>query len=215
MLTIAPQQQGGPSGAQAGGGNPTRVVVQTTDLSGTDEERHMRLTLQQSFGSVECNTAQVGMIKSLVALTGEEHSSALRAAVNSTGDDLKRLCTSEMDVEKALQGKPLPFPPAIGMPSGHTLTPLARAARCSHPSRWLWEPRPHRLASRAARSATPSSTCIRARDHARHSAERAARPLRTPEQDRAPPPHARAQLAPLPSHAYERVCPQSRFGVGA
>ena len=127
MLTIQPHLK---SVQHTGdGSNQTRVVVQTTDLSGTDEERHMRLQLQHSFSSIERNSSEITTIKQLVALTGEEHSSALRVAVNSTGDDLKRLCTSEMDVEKALQGNSLPFPSSHRRARQSAPEPLARAAR--------------------------------------------------------------------------------------
>ena len=103
MLTIDPQQ-GGKAGSSSST-NPTRVVVQTSDLSGSDEERSMRLQLQHSFESVSNNSGQVTMLKKLVALTGAEDSAALLKELKGGGDDLKRVCSSEIDVEKALQGK--------------------------------------------------------------------------------------------------------------
>ena len=129
MLTIAPQQQTKQS--SGGGSNLTRVVINTPDLSGTEEERDMRLHLQHSFSSVENNSAEVATVKQLLALTGTEQGAELLAGVKKTGDNLKRLCTTEMDIEKALQGtrhslkhaaraserresRPLITPPALG-----------------------------------------------------------------------------------------------------
>ena len=102
MLTIDPQQVG--KAGSSSSTNPTRIVVQTSDLSGTDEERSMRLQLQHSFESVSASSGQVSMLKKLVALTGAEDSAALLKELKSGGDDLKRVCSSEIDVEKALQG---------------------------------------------------------------------------------------------------------------
>ena len=64
----------------------------------------MRLALQQSFESVEKSHEKIAALQKLNSMTDASEATALLMATKAAGEDLKRLVTSELDVEKALQG---------------------------------------------------------------------------------------------------------------
>ena len=82
----------------------TKINFTSPDLTGSSEERRMRLALQQSFESVEKSSEKIAALQKLNSMTDASEATALLMATKAAGEDLRRLVTSELDVEKALQG---------------------------------------------------------------------------------------------------------------
>ena len=86
------------------------VNVVPTDLSGSDDERRLRLTLREDYEKLNGSDASKATLDSLHTLVNSPVDLAQKVREISDDDGLKRLVTTENDVEKALAGTHTPLP---------------------------------------------------------------------------------------------------------
>ena len=167
---------------------PVQVSVMQNDLTGSSDERRLRLALREDYEKLDGDSAAKAELEKLHSLVANPVELAAKVRDLSDGNGLKRLVSTENDVERSLAGAP--------SPRTHTTQPLSvLLASSALPSA---SSRPPRVATRRARAplATPArlvlGACARCPTHAcpehRLGAPVPPRPL-----PRAPSRHAAAE----------------------
>ena len=133
MFDIAPALSSGAAAHPSMHGGISVNVTQP-DLSGTDDERRMRLQLRNDAASVASDAAAMVSLGALSALTAPASSTALHIKVRDlTHDGLKRVVNTSQDIEKALVGAPFPFHShTLALRLKHACTGCRAASLASH-----------------------------------------------------------------------------------
>ena len=159
MFTITPEQSSASSSTAtslARGG--INVNVTQPDLSGSDDDRRMRLQLRNDASGVASDAAAMVELGKLSSLTAPASSTALHLKVRDlTHEGLKRVVGTSQDIEKAL----------TGMPASLSHTGAAAPPRLRQPPRY--EPCPRLPCGRHTRPCPRytchSSSCAQAMPH--------------------------------------------------
>ena len=102
--STAQSSAGAPGGSVGPSGGISVSVVQP-DFSGSDDERRQRLQLRNDAAEVGASSEHKANLAKYASMLAPEKGNELFLAVqNANSDSLKRLTTSDIDVEKALAG---------------------------------------------------------------------------------------------------------------
>ena len=116
IFTPVPDAGGHQQSGHSGGGSSsgaTRITIQQPDTSGSDEERRCRTSLREDADQLLNDSTRMQTLDALHSL--KDDSVQLFAAVHkiADGDGLKRLVSSPMDLERALNGKHIHLPDSL------------------------------------------------------------------------------------------------------
>ena len=102
-----------PTGPSIGSSSSTSAIhisYTPPDLTGTDFEREQRLAIRIDATAVQANVASTTELARLSLMTQPAYHDMLHASVKAISDDaLARIVTTDLDIEKSLQGKPSPI----------------------------------------------------------------------------------------------------------
>ena len=104
--TLGASALGGPTSHALGAAHAASINVNLlqSDTSGTDEERRLRLTLQDGFAKLDADATASARLQTLHASKDSPVDLHMKVAALANDDCVKLLVTSDGDIEKALAG---------------------------------------------------------------------------------------------------------------
>jgi hypothetical protein len=105
MFDFVPKEPSLPSGPSPGESNgKLNVNVLNEDNSGTEEERRLRLAIRDDFSQLEESKSRTAELAALTALKDQPAALAVKVRELDDSNGLKRLLSSELEVDKTLAG---------------------------------------------------------------------------------------------------------------